>query len=73
MTYEELLSELYWELRSVALDGRFVPTNNSAQMLLMKAYEIGFAEGEVSVDTDEHFDRGFEECKEQAIVALENL
>ena len=41
MNYQELLSELHYELMAVALDGRFVPTKNSAEMLLMKAYNIG--------------------------------
>ena len=46
MTYEQLLSELHYELMAVALDGRFVPTKNSAEMLLRKAYEIGYENGE---------------------------
>jgi hypothetical protein len=46
MNYQELLSELHYELMAVALDGRFVPTKNSAEMLLMKAYQLGYDLGE---------------------------
>jgi hypothetical protein len=45
MTYAELLSELHYELMAVALDGRFVPTKNSAEMLLLKAYNTGYSDG----------------------------
>jgi flagellar biosynthesis/type III secretory pathway protein FliH len=44
MTYQELLSKLHYELMAVALDGRFAPTKNSAEMLLMKAYRLGYSE-----------------------------
>jgi hypothetical protein len=45
MNYQELLSKLHYELMAVALDGRFAPTKNSAEMLLMKALRLGYSEG----------------------------
>lgn len=43
MTYEELRSELYWEIRKL-----WSVTRNDAalEQLLMKAYELGYKLGE---------------------------